>query len=246
MSLIIPSDLGNVTVLAEEDFEPTAFVCSAGGLLEPTVYKESGNFLQGNGSQANPLGLIDSSSRQSAIFAGAAGAWQQAAVPAGGFLYRPNGSDLNVSVPFFSDGSRGQASATASGNLPAAGGTLSLPTFAAFSFTNGEECEVRLLVWADLKMAIDTVVGTGQASIFRTFTFSGNLTNVAQNDEIYYNTPNACQLDWRDTFLISNTSVAAGATHNADISAAITNNFGAFNSAVGVKVEQYVWAWFRQ
>lgn len=246
MSLIIPADVGNVTVLAEGDFEPTAFVCSAGGLLEPTVYKESGNFLQGNGSQANPLGLIDSSSRQSAIFGDAAGAWQQAAVPAGGFLYRPNGSDLNVSVPFFSDGARGQPSAVSSGNLPAAGSTLTFTSFAPFSFTNGEECEVRLLVWADLKMAIETVVGAGQAHISRRFSFAGNLTNVAQNDEIYYNTPNSCQLDWRDTFLISNTSVASGATHTANISAAIKNNFGASTSPVTVNVEQYIWAWFRQ
>ena len=246
MSLIIPADVGDVTVLAENDFEPTAFVCSAGGLLEPTVYKESGNFLQGNGSQANPLGLIDSTSRQSAIFAGAAGSWQQATVPDGGFLYRPNGSDLNVSVPFFSDGARGQASAVSAGSLPAAGGTVNFSNFAPFSFTNGDECTVRFLLWADLYMDIDTAVGVGQANITRRFSLSGNLTNVLANDEAYYNTPNSCVLFWRDTVLVSNTSVASGATHTANVSASSTNYFGAYNSNISVKVSQWIWTWFRK
>lgn len=55
MSVTINTTAGVRNCLTRQDFATSAFICNAGNLLEPTIFK--GTSLTGNGSSANPLAI---------------------------------------------------------------------------------------------------------------------------------------------------------------------------------------------
>lgn len=65
MTIIIDTNNGPKNVLEREDYSTEAFVCNVGGKLEPTIMHDTS--LEGNGSTANPLGVLISPNAGNAI-----------------------------------------------------------------------------------------------------------------------------------------------------------------------------------
>lgn len=83
MTVGINTTTGLANVVEREDFSPSALICDAGGLLEPTVRKDA--TLSGNGSTANPLSVNVSGDAGNQIALGTDGAIFVPAPPATNF-----------------------------------------------------------------------------------------------------------------------------------------------------------------